>query len=316
MAVCWFGAATHASAQRRAHRERQPIVLPYGDVTALQVFLDRQGFSPGEIDGTLGPNLTRALKAFQSAKRLAASGTPDCDTWRALGGDGEESSIAPYRITAEDVKGPFTPSIPRELPDQASLPSLSYRSALELLAERFHASPRLLQQLNAGAGFQEGDLISVPAVTPFILPQKPAPDPAAAADIVIEVSGEQSAVRAMRADGTLVFFAPVTSGSTHDPLPPGDWQVRSVSWNPVFNYNPDLFWDADPTDVKATIPKGPNNPVGVVWIGLDLEHYGLHGTPEPSRIGHTASHGCVRLTNWDAARLASLVRRGTLVRFR
>ena len=121
---------------------------------------------------------------------------------------------------------------------------------------------------------------------------------------------EESALRVTRADGTLVFFAPVTSGSEHDPLPPGDWKVTSVGWHPVFHYNPDLFWDAKPRETKATIKPGPNNPVGVVWIESSLEHYGLHGTPEPSNIGHTESHGCVRLTNWDAARLAALVQAG------
>ena len=113
-----------------------------------------------------------------------------------------------------------------------------------------------------------------------------------------------------------MFFAPVTTGSEHDPLPPGDWKVTGVDWHPVFHYNPDLFWDAKSTDEKATIKAGPNNPVGVVWIALNLEHYGLHGTPEPGNIGHTESHGCVRLTNWDAARVAALVKPGTPVMFK
>ena len=95
----------------------------------------------------------------------------------------------------------------------------------------------------------------------------------------------------------------------------GTWKVTGVTWYPVFHYNPDLFWDANPQDDAVTIKPGPNNPVGVVWIGLDLEHYGLHGTPEPSKIGAAASHGCVRLTNWDAARVAALVQPGTPVVF-
>jgi lipoprotein-anchoring transpeptidase ErfK/SrfK len=130
------------------------------------------------------------------------------------------------------------------------------------------------------------------------------------------VSRDESALRVLRPDGSLIFFAPVTTGSEHDPLPPGNWKVKVVQWYPVFHYNPDLFWDADPRHSKAEIKPGPNNPVGVVWIGLDLEHYGLHGTPEPSRIGSTESHGCVRLTNWDAARVAMLVKPGTPVLFR
>ena len=111
----------------------------------------------------------------------------------------------------------------------------------------------------------------------------------------------------------MLFHAPVTSGSEHDPLPIGTWKVTSVEQMPAFNYNPDLFWDADPKHAKARIPPGPNNPVGTVWIDLSKEHYGIHGTPEPSKIGHTQSHGCVRLTNWDAQRLARWARPGTTV---
>jgi lipoprotein-anchoring transpeptidase ErfK/SrfK len=112
-----------------------------------------------------------------------------------------------------------------------------------------------------------------------------------------------------------VFHAPVTVGGAQDPLPSGQWKVTDVLERPIFNYNPDLFWDANPSHAKARIAPGPNSPVGLVWIDLDLENYGLHGTPEPSRIGRTESHGCVRLTNWDALRLAALVGRHTPVTF-
>jgi lipoprotein-anchoring transpeptidase ErfK/SrfK len=199
--------------------------------------------------------------------------------------------------------------------DQAKLDTLNYRSPLEAIAERYHASPALLTQLNPGLTIAAGREITVPAVAAFNPDTKPAPDPAAD-DITIQVSKEESALRATRADGTLVFFAPVSSGSVHDPLPPGDYKVLGVGWRPVFHYNPNLFWDAKANDEKATIKPGPNNPVGVVWISLSLEHYGIHGTPEPGHIGHTESHGCVRLTNWDAARVASLVKPGTAVLFR
>src|SRR5262249_10717911 len=135
-------------------------------------------------------------------------------------------------------------------------------------------------------------------------------------DLTIAVTTEDSALRALRADGSVAFFAPVTTGSAHDPLPVGDWKIVGTRWLPAFHYNPKLFWDADQSDTRETIKPGPNNPVGVVWISIDVAHYGLHGTPEPSRVGHAVSHGCVRLTNWDAARVASLVHPGTLVRFR
>jgi lipoprotein-anchoring transpeptidase ErfK/SrfK len=213
------------------------------------------------------------------------------------------------------MKGPFEKKIPPKLADQAKLTTLNYQSPLELLAERFHTSPALLSQLNRGVAIGAGREMKVPAVAPFNPETKPAAD-AAAGDVTIQVSKEESALRATRADGTLVFYAPVSSGSVHDPLPAGDFKVLGVGWRPVFHYNPDLFWDAKAADEKAKIPAGPNNPVGVVWISLSLEHYGIHGTPEPGHVGHTESHGCVRLTNWDAARVASLVKPGTPVQFR
>jgi lipoprotein-anchoring transpeptidase ErfK/SrfK len=157
--------------------------------------------------------------------------------------------------------------------------------------------------------------LKVPAVRPFDPVAKPAPLPDAA-QITVTVSREESALRATRPDGTLALYAPVTTGSEYDPLPTGIWKVTGVSWLPVFHYNPDLFWDAKPTASRAKLPPGPNNPVGVVWIDVNIEHYGIHGTPEPSHVGRTESHGCVRLTNWDAARLASLVGPGSPVIFR
>jgi len=296
-------------------RRTPPVVsLPCGDLVGFQVLLDRQGFSPGQIDGKTGANLSHALSAMQAAKKLQLSGQPDCETWKALGGDSAEPTVTSYALTDEDVKGPFE-KIPPKLADQAKLDALGYQTTTELIAERFHTSPALLAQLNHGVPMTAGKTIKVPAVEPFDPNTKPVRD-AANADISIQVSREESALRATRADGTLVFFAPVSSGSTHDPLPPGDWKVTGVGWHPVFHYNPDLFWDAKPKDEKATIKAGPNNPVGVVWIALNLEHYGLHGTPEPGNIGHTESHGCVRLTNWDAARVAALVKPGTPVTFK
>ena len=115
--------------------------------------------------------------------------------------------------------------------------------------------------------------------------------------------------------GKLVAAFTATMGSTHDPLPLGDWKILGVSKNPTFHYNPNLFWDAKATDKKALLPAGPNGPVGVTWIDLSKEHYGIHGTPEPETIGRAESHGCVRLTNWDVARLAQMVSGSTKVSF-
>jgi lipoprotein-anchoring transpeptidase ErfK/SrfK len=304
-----------AQRAKTRHRPAKHATLPCGDVLAFQVLLDRQGFSPGEIDGRAGPGLAGALTAFQKEKKLIADGRPDCETWSALGGDTAGPTVAEHVLTDADVGGPFVPNMPNDLERQATLPALGYRSPLEQIAERFHASPALIQRLNPGARFAAGERLHVPAVEPFNPAAKPQPD-AAAGQITIEVSEADSAARATRADGMLVFYAPVTTGSEHDPLPPGNWKVTAVSWHPVFHYNPDLFWDAKPSANRAKLQPGPNNPVGIVWIDVNIEHYGIHGTPEPSHIGRTESHGCVRLTNWDAARLASLVAPGSPVIFK
>jgi lipoprotein-anchoring transpeptidase ErfK/SrfK len=134
--------------------------------------------------------------------------------------------------------------------------------------------------------------------------------------VTIVVDKRTSALTVEDERGAVLFHAPVTTGSAHDPLPVGSWKVTGVQRNPVFHYNPDLFWDADPAHSKVRIPAGPNNPVGVAWIDIDKEHYGIHGTPEPGRVGHAQSHGCVRMTNWDVERVLQWARSGTPVVFR
>jgi lipoprotein-anchoring transpeptidase ErfK/SrfK len=274
---------------------------------ALQVALDRAGFSPGQIDGRNGRFTSRARDAFLEARKGPIEPSAD--------------PLTQYTITEADAAGPFVEQIPSEIEEQAKLQTLVYTSVVEALAERFHASPTLLKELNTGATFTAGATISVPAVDPFMLPTRQGERPKSSGNngartASIELSRETQAIVVRDASGGVLFYAPVTVGSEQDPLPVGDWKVTGVFDLPVFNYNPDLFWDADPSHAKATIPAGPNNPVGVVWIGIDKEHFGFHGTPEPSQIGRTESHGCVRLTNWDAEKLASLVTEGTPVRLR
>ena len=212
-----------------------------------------------------------------------------------------------YTITAEDLKGPFVP-IPADMKGKSELPYLGYSSPLEEIGEKFHSSPEVLRSLNPGANFEiEGQPLTVPNVQVMPPPQ--------AASIV--VSKGESSVRVYDASGALLAFYVATIGSSdHDPLPVGDWSVNGIFNNPKFHYNAGLFWDAKDTTEKETLPPGPNSPVGLVWIDLSKEHYGIHGTPEPGKIGHTSSHGCIRLTNWDALELAAIVQPDTPVTFK
>lgn len=273
----------------------------------VQVLLDRAGFSPGAIDGNAGMNTKKALSAFQEAHDLPVTGELDPAAWENLLAAGNGTALLEYAISQEDADGPFVKQIPEDMVEKSRLETLAYTSVLELLSEKFHTTPDFLRKLNPQARFAAGETIRVPNVRT----RAPA---AEAGDVRVVVSKENSTLVVERG-GDVLFFAPVTSGSERDPLPIGEWKVKGVAKNPTFHYNPDLFWDADPEHSKAKIPPGPNNPVGLVWIDLSKEHYGLHGTPEPRTIGRTQSHGCVRLTNWDALTVASLVKPGTPVLF-
>ena len=265
-----------------------------------QVLLERARFSPGEIDGQGGSNTRRAIAAFQRSRELAPSGELDDATWKALDADGAPVLVQ-YTITAADVAGPFR-ALPDGMMEQAELDALGYESATEALGERFHASPALLQALNPG---KDLGVAGTTIVVPGVAGAAPLPE---IARVVVDKS--DSVLQLVASDGKVVAQFPASTGSRHDPLPIGEWTIKGVARDPTFHYNPELFWDADPSHAKATLAPGPNNPVGVAWVDLSKEHYGIHGTPEPGNVGKTDSHGCIRLANWHVSLLAEAVKPG------
>ncbi|VXB20416.1 Peptidoglycan-binding protein [Luteimonas sp. 9C] len=274
-----------------------------GDAAMLrtQVLLDRMHFSPGEIDARGGTNTTRAIAAFQRFRGIEASGELDVRTWDALTGEGAPA-LGTHTLTAEDVAGPFD-AVPDDMMAQSKQDALGFETVVEALGERFHASPALLRRLNPGSAFEAGARIVVPNVAEAA----PLAEPAR-----VVVSKSDQVVRLVDAQGKVYAQFPASTGTERDPLPIGEWKIEGVAMDPTFHYNPDLFWDADPSHAKAALPAGPNNPVGTVWIDLSKPHYGIHGTPEPQNIGKTQSHGCIRMTNWSARRVAEVVKPGTV----
>ena len=288
-----------------------------------QVVLERAGFSPGVIDGKMGKSLVFALKSFQQANDIDTSGKLNTATAEALR-QFEVPATRLVKIPAGFAKGPFVPDFPDKAEDQAKLPALGYRNIMEALAERFHTTPETLIALNSPeTAVAAGSVIRVPntadAPVPAIENDKRgwgrtlqllgvASDQPDVAKVVVDKS--DGVLRAFDADGKIVASFPATMGSSRDPLPLGTWTIKGVARNPEFHYNPELFWDVSDSESKVLLPPGPNGSVGVVWIDLSKPHYGIHGTSEPHTIGRAESHGCVRLTNWDAAKLAGMVKTG------
>ncbi len=324
------GAAVAVSAQTPAPTANPAATTGIDrDLLKMQVVLDRLGFSPGVIDGRPGMSLTAAIKGFQESRDLPVTGKPDAATMQALRPYWGTDATKTLTLDARVLAGPYIDPIPKDENEQAKLPGLYYRSPLEKLAEMFHTTPQVLVALNSPQTWlRPGSKIVFPNVLPSSRDYDPklrddwratlnslnvdANQPQAA-KIVVDKSDK--VLRAYDDGGKLIAQFQVTTGSEHDPLPLGNWKINGADYNPKFHFNPDLFWDAKEDDEKAMLPPGPNGPVGVVWLDLSKPHYGIHGTPNPELIGRSESHGCVRLANWNAARLAMMVKPGTPVVF-
>ncbi|HEX7118461.1 MAG TPA: L,D-transpeptidase [Longimicrobiales bacterium] len=295
----------------------RPPRLPIRDgagpsVLHIQVLLDRVGFSPGVIDGHWGKNTEKAVYWFQYRNGLEPVGTVDSATYARLAASADlRPLIERYTITAADLRGPFV-NVPDDTYEKAELDCLCYASPWERLTERFHLAPDLLEQLNPGVApgsLAAGTTLWVPGIR-----RDDAPPTGAVSRIVVSKNGFYT--HALDAEGRILHHFPSTLGSGYAPSPEGDYHVTRVTFDPHFHYQPELFHEVPDEEPTATLPPGPNSPVGVVWMQLSKPHYGIHGTSEPETIGYVTSHGCVRLTNWDARFLARRTKPGTPVEFR
>ncbi|WP_376742062.1 L,D-transpeptidase family protein [Pseudorhizobium tarimense] len=287
----------------------KPIIAvtkkPQAEVAALQVFLDREGISPGVIDGHLGENVNKAIAAWQQMTGETLDPNNSEEILQRLSYSGG-LPIVDYTITAADAAGPYVASIPDDYAHKAQLPAMAYTSTSEKLAEQFHMDENYLKALNPGVDF------SIPGTTIKVI-SPGNPKTGAVTRIVADKSREQ--VFAYGEDGNLIAAYPATIGSSDTPSPTGTHTVQRIALNPGYTYNPKVNFKQGNNDKILEIPPGPNGPVGTVWIALSKPTYGIHGTPEPSKIGKTNSHGCIRLTNWDATELAKMVKPGTVVEF-
>jgi lipoprotein-anchoring transpeptidase ErfK/SrfK len=282
----------------------QPLVgdTPSTSIVRLQILLDRAGASPGVIDGLDGGNLRHALAAFEVMRGLPVDGKIGPQVIGAI--DADTQVVGSYVVTADDLST-VVGAIPKDYAKMAKMKYLGYARASEALAERFHMDEDFLTALNPTATFAEGETIFVADLGSGKRGKA----------VRLEVDKAEGQLRAYAEDGSLLAAYPATIGSEDNPSPSGTHTVRAVVENPTYTYNPKLNFKQGNNNKVLTLPPGPNGPVGTIWIDLSEPSFGIHGTPEPARIDKTGSHGCVRLTNWDAQELGKLLTQGVPVQF-
>lgn len=269
-------------------------------ISKLQILLDRSGVSPGVINGQKSDYLVHALNVFSEMKDLQIK-LDDDDAIDQLIGNAKKELYSYYEITKKDISGPFIEYIPERIQDQGALKALTFGSVEEKLAEHFHMDESFLLRLNPKADFRKvGTRLFVANIGRNLSTKV----------VSIRANMNSRLVSAYDAKGKIVAIYPASIGSPQNPSPRGTFKVRNKAGFPKYTLSPSNTFELIDDGLPVIVASGPNNPVGIAWIGLSKKSYGIHGTPWPSRVGEAGSHGCIRLTNWDAMELATLVRTG------
>ena len=298
-----------------------------GTLFHAQILMSAQGFSPGVIDGKAGESFKLALRSFQESRDLPVNGELDPATRSALLSANRPSTVM-VKLGADDLRHNYVMPMPEDPEVQAKLKFMGYRNMIEKLAERYHTTPRTIIALNGpDKMIGEGETLRLPNVVPTSRDYAGTPGKGGNLLNLLNIDGQQPQGAYVVVDksegvlkvydgepdagdkGKLVAAFPVTMGSTKYPLPIGKWKATTYAYLPPFLYQPDLLENAK-TDKDVTLPPGPNGPVGVAWLDLTKEHYGIHGTSEPQTIGRAESSGCIRMTNWDVVRLSRIMKPG------
>jgi lipoprotein-anchoring transpeptidase ErfK/SrfK len=350
--VLLLSAAGPASARKKTAGKTTPYKTEIEEAARLQIFLDRANFGPGKIDGRYGDFTRKALALYRESRGESAEAAPQDKTKPVAAPDVTGLDLATvdpvfisYTVTEADLQN--VGQLPTDEAAQAKLKYLPYRSASDAIAEKFHCDIDLLEQLNPGKtkNLKVGDQILVPNVEPFDLASvkeiKPGSEVAAQAvneideetnahsknaeddaekrkdeasppPIVVKVDTKTNMLGVFDNDKMIAAY-PVTIGSAHTESPIGEWKVRHIAKMPTFRYDKEMLEHGERSGNFHLLPPGPRNPVGVMWIALNKKGIGIHGTNEPDSIGRSASHGCIRLANWDVVRLATKIKSGDSV---